>query len=66
MKILELDADHQEVQVGSRRFLPWPCRMEELKRRVMTAVLDGSRREGGWDSQDLQKVREIVGGKGLD
>ena len=67
IKILELCTDHQEVQVGSRRFLPWPCRIEYLKRQVMDTLLDGSgESKYGFDTQTPQKAKEIVDGKSLD
>jgi hypothetical protein len=47
IEVLELgddrqDDDRQEALVGPWEVLPWPCRTEDLKRRVMAALLDGS------------------------
>ena len=55
IEILELVDDRQEVLVGAREVLPWPCRTEYLKRRVMTALLDGpGTSQGSWDFQGPQ------------
>jgi len=40
IKVLELVDARQEVLVGARGVLPWPCRTEDLKQRIMAAVLD--------------------------
>ncbi len=67
IEVLELVDDRQEVLVGAREVLPWPCRTEDLKRRVMAALLDGSgASQGGWSPSGLQKASEMVSGKSLD
>jgi hypothetical protein len=43
--ILELISSSDGEQGGKRDLIPWPCRMEELKRRIEAALLSGSRRE---------------------
>ncbi len=54
IEVLELADDRQEVLVGAREVLPWPCRTEYLKRRVMAALLDGpGTSQGGWGPSDL-------------
>ena len=66
IEVLELGDDRQEALVGAWEVLPWPCRTEDLKRRVMTALLDGPETsQGGWISQGPQKAREMEHGKGL-
>ncbi len=52
IEILELIADDQRVQVPPWRFLPWPCRTEDLKRQVMATLFDGP--GASRDSRDLQ------------
>ena len=67
IEVLELGDDRQEALVGAWEVLPWPCRTEDLKRRVMAALLDGpGTSQGGWGPPGPQKVREMVGGTGLD
>ena len=41
IEVLELGDDRQGALVGAWEVLPWPCRTEDLKRRVMAALLDG-------------------------
>lgn len=66
IEVLELVDDRQEVLVGAREVLPWPCRTEDLKRRVMAVLLDGpGGSQGGWGPSGLQKAREMVSGTGL-
>jgi hypothetical protein len=66
-EVLELGDDRQEALVGAWEVLPWPCRTEDLKRRVMAALLDGpGTSQGGWGPPGLQKAREMVSGTGLD
>ena len=67
IEVLELVDDRQETLVGAREVLPWPCRTEELKRRVMAALLDGpGASQDGSGSQSPQRAREMFGGTGLD
>ena len=68
-KILELGTDHQEVQVAGRvaALLTLAVPHGRPETAGMADLLDGpAASQGGWDSQGPQKVREIVGGKGLD
>ena len=68
LELAELAADdRQEALVGARYVLPWPCRTEDLKRRVMATLLDGpgaSQGDGGLSGP--QTVREMLGGKDLN
>ena len=42
LPVLELLTDyHEEEQAGTRWFLLWPCRMEELRQQVKAALLEG-------------------------
>ena len=67
IEVLELGDDRQEALFGAWEVLPWPCRTEDLKRRVMAALLEGpGTSQGGWGPPGLQKAREMVGGTGLD
>jgi hypothetical protein len=67
IEVLELADDRQGALVGAREVLPWPCRIEYLKRRVMAALLDGpGTSQGGWGPPDLQKAREMISGTSFD
>ena len=43
--ILELVFSSDGAQARTGNFIPWPCRLEELKRRIEAALLGGSRSE---------------------
>lgn len=44
--VLELVSSTRGAQPRKENQIPWPCRMEELKRRIDAALLGGSRPEG--------------------
>ncbi len=47
--ILELVSSTEETQAGNKRFVLWPCPIEELKRRIDAALLGGYRSKEGRD-----------------
>ncbi|MBV9453428.1 MAG: hypothetical protein JOZ19_04815 [Rubrobacter sp.] len=44
--VLELVSSARGVQAEKENLVPWPCRMEELKRRIDAALPDGYFPEG--------------------
>ena len=60
--VLELASNIKRAQVGTGHLVPWPCRAEDLERRIKAALLAGSETsQDGRDAQTRPEGRRMVG-----